>query len=294
MSLNRLKLTSHGLLIMAASAALASAQTPYMISNVSSKLVLDVPGSSKASGQLIQQFTPNAGTNQQWMFHRRGADIAYEIVNVNSGMVLDVPASSTTPGQQIQQFPANGGNNQLWQFSYPAGATGYEIVSLNQYDPPAPPCSSTCLGPPPVNLVLDVPDFSKKAGELIQQFTQNGGTNQQWLFEPQVVKSISVLGANGSIGITGWGFQAGTEVCPVIENVNGSGFVAPCTNVASDGAFSYTWQLPASSAALYFSDNPGGGYVEISGPPLVVIEDKNEYVLAIGNAPGAFYDVGPK
>ena len=293
MSLNRLKLTSHGLLIMAASAALASAQTPFMISNVSSKLVLDVPGFSKASGKLIQQFTPNAGTNQQWMFHRHGAKIAYEIVNVNSGMVLDVPASSTTPGQQIQQFPANGGNNQLWQFSYPAGATGYEIVSLNQYDPPGPQCSSICLAPQPVNLVLDVPDFSKKAGELIQQFTENGGTNQQWLFEPQVVKSISVLGANGTIEITGWGFQAGTEVCPVIENAPGGGFVSPCANVASDGAFTYTWQPPANSV-LYFSDNPGGSYLALSGNPMVVVEDKNAYVLAIANAPGAFYEGAPK
>ena len=30
-------------------------------------------------------------------------------------------------------------------------------------------------------LVLDVPDFSKSAGTLIQQYPANGGTNQQWM-----------------------------------------------------------------------------------------------------------------
>jgi hypothetical protein len=97
-----------------------------------------------------------------------------------------------------------------------------------------------------------------------------------------VVRSISVLGANGTIEITGWGFQAGTEVCPVIGTVVTGDFVAPCANVASDGAFSDTWQPPLNSY-FYFVDNPDGDLVA-SGNPVVVVEDKNANVLAIGNA----------
>ena len=217
------------LLAMAASIGLASGQTPFVISSVSSGQALDVPDFSKNSGALIQQYTPNGGTNQQFTLRRHAPNLAYEIVSVSSGLVLDVPGSSAKPGVEIQQYAANGGANQLWQFSRAAGATGYEIVSVDreQIDGPAGSLPSYA------NLVLDVPHASTVPGTVIQQYTENGGTNQQWLFSPQTVKNITLATNPGTIVIAGWGFQAGTEVCPVVQGAYGG--VAPCTTVQSNG-----------------------------------------------------------
>ena len=261
------------LLAIAASIGLASAQTPFMISSVNSGQVLDVPDFSKNSGALIQQYTPNGGTNQQFTLRRRGANLAYEIVSVSSGQVLDVPGSSTKPGTPIQQFTANGGTNQLWQLSRAAGSTGYEIVSADLETIDGRPGSL----PSYANLVLDVPHSSTSAGTVIQQYTENGGTNQQWHFSPQVLRNITLANSPGAIAIFGWGFPAGSEVCPVI--VGAYGGVAPCTSVQTNGVFFYEWSSPATTTPF---DSNLSGYV------VVIVEDKNGNVLAVGSIAGGF------
>jgi len=277
------------LLGMAACTGLASAQTQFMITSVSSGQALDVTAGSKTPGGSIQQSVPTASAQQLWTMHRHGASFGYEIVSVNSGLVLDVPGSSTKPGTDIQQYTANGGNNQLWSFAGAGGLTSYEIVSSNQEPLPGPPsCSlpgSICLATF-ANLVLDVPDFSTQPGRYIDQYTATGGTNQQWVFHPQptgnflkgiVFTGITVSSSN-LITINGFGFAAGSEVCPVFEALYAS-WAAPCATVAADGTFSYR------GGALDQSYDPTEiGYV------VVIIEDKNENVLAIGSVAG---DVQP-
>jgi hypothetical protein len=261
------------LLAMAASIGLASAQIPFVISSVNSGQVLDVPDFSKSPGALIQQYTPNGGTNQQFTLRRHGANLAYEIVSVSSHLALDVPGSSTNPGMQIQQFTPNGGSNQLWKFSRAAGATGYEIVSLDR-DQLDGPFGSV---PSYVNLVLDVPHSSTIPTTVIQQYPENGGANQQWLFHPQAPTNITLANSPGAIVIAGWGFPAGTEVCPVI--VGAYGGVAPCTSVQTNGVFFYEWSSPATTTPF---DSKLSGYV------VVIVEDKSGNVLAVGSIAGGF------
>jgi hypothetical protein len=261
------------LLVIAASIGLASAQTPFVISSVNSGQVLDVLDFSKSSGALIQQYIPNGGTNQQFMLRRRGANLAYEIVSGSSQLALDVPGSSTNPGTPIQQFTPNGGTNQLWQLSRAAGATGYEIVSLDRQQINGHPGSL----PSYANLVLDVPHSSSIEGTVIQQYTENGGTNQQWLFSPQAPRNITVRSSPGAIVIFGWGFPASSVVCPVI--VGAYGGVAPCTPVLANGAFAYEWSSPATTTPF---DSTVSGYV------VVMVEDKSGNVLAVGSIAGGF------
>lgn len=261
------------LLAIAVSTGLASAQTPFVISSVSSGQALDVPDFSKNSGALIQQYTPNGGTNQQFTLRRQGANLAYEIVSVSSRLALDVPGSSTKPGTEIQQFTPNGGTNQLWQLSRAVGATGYEIVSADRERVDG---SAGSL-PSYVNLVLDVPHSSTVPGTVIQQYSENGGTNQQWLFHPQVPANITLANSPGAIVIAGWGFPAGSEVCPVI--VGAYGGVAPCTTVIANGAFVDEWSSPATTTPF---DSKLSGYV------VVIVEDKSGNVLAIGSIAGGF------
>lgn len=250
------------------------AQTPFVIASVSSGMVLDLPDSSPTAGTLIQQWPAHGGANQRWTLRRApGASAGhYEIVSVSSGMVLDVPGLSTTPGTNIQQWSANGGCNQQWTIGRSAGATGYEIVSCGYYSPPG----AGFLTEYP--LVLDVPDFSTTQGTKIQQWTENGGTNQQWLFYPQATGNITVTGSGrgyGTIQITGWGFAANTVVCPFLSSA-GTG---QCATVLANGTFSTT----AFTGNVRF-------YYTSSGPNYVVatIEDHNGNVLAIGSVPGQF------
>jgi hypothetical protein len=74
---------------------------------------LDIPGGSKDSGTLVQQFTTNNGKNQQWVLTPT-SDGYYYIFNANSNLYLDVPNGSIDPCILVQQYPFNGGHNQQW------------------------------------------------------------------------------------------------------------------------------------------------------------------------------------
>jgi hypothetical protein len=264
------------LLAMAASIGLLPAQTPFMIASVSSGQVLDVPGFSTTPGALIQQYPANGGTNQQWNIrHVPGAKPGvYEIASVSSGMVLDVPGLSTAPGTLIQQYPANFGPNQQWRFSRAPGSAGYEIISSDlEFINDGTPFGVY------VNLVLDVPGFSTAPGALIQQYSENGGVNQQWVLYPLALKNITMGPGQGfgTFTIAGWGFQPGTQACPVINGVG----AAPCATVLANGTFSTEYVSNCYNGYCY-EGSGGPGYI------VVTVEDKSGNVLAIGSVPGAF------
>jgi alpha-L-fucosidase 2 len=92
------------------------------------------------------------------------------IVSVSNGKVLDVPGHSTANGALIQQCTSNGGTNQRWDFipvGYStAGDLLWKIVSESS------------------GKVLDVPGFSTTDGTQIQQYHDNGGSNQLWRLIP--------------------------------------------------------------------------------------------------------------
>jgi hypothetical protein len=95
----------------------------YMIQNVNSGKVIDVPSGSMDPIQL-QQFTPNGGDNQQWQIVRStvlvGDDASsterLKFVNKNSKLVIDLPGGLLQPGNFIQQFTPDAGvaPAQLW------------------------------------------------------------------------------------------------------------------------------------------------------------------------------------
>jgi hypothetical protein len=275
------------LLGMVACTVPATAQTQFLITSVSSGQALDVTDSSKTPGGSIQQSVPTVAANQLWTMHRHGDSFSYEIVSVNSGLVLDVAGSSTKPGAYIQQDTATGGNNQLWHFARVGGATGYEIIATNQEELPGFPGSLATYA----NLVLDVPNFSTKPGIYIQQSTANGGTNQQWIFNARPsgnfltgfqFNGIDVSGGNSytvPITVAGGSFAAGSEVCPVFVAASYTWSVA-CATVASNGTFSYEVGPPSG-----FQFSGPGGYT------VVIIEDKNQNVLAIGSAATQLFEV---
>jgi Ricin-type beta-trefoil lectin domain len=70
---------------------------------------LDVTGKGTANGVLVELWTCNGGTNQQWTV---GANSS--LVGTGSGKCLDDPGSSLTDGTQQEIWTCNGGANQKW------------------------------------------------------------------------------------------------------------------------------------------------------------------------------------
>jgi ricin-type beta-trefoil lectin protein len=110
----------------------------FLITNVMTGEVLDVPGASTKAGEFIQQFPLNSGKNQMWKIigrcemdstHNVDCDGYVNIMNINSNLVLDVPSFSTLPGVQIAQYYFNGGRNQQWQL-VPVGKSGQTNVYM--------------------------------------------------------------------------------------------------------------------------------------------------------------------
>ena len=132
----------------------------YNIVSVNSGLLLDVTGSSTASGALIVQSTSSGATSQQWQLVSSSPGY-YTLVNLNSGLVLDVPNNATTQGVQLDQWTGNSGNNQQWQFVGTSSGY-YTIVNRNS------------------SLLVDVTAASTASGAAVIQWTSTGGTNQEW------------------------------------------------------------------------------------------------------------------
>jgi len=85
----------------------------YVLTNQSSKMVLDDPAGSKISGHDVWQYWPNGGSNQKWFVSFNGNGY-YTIQNVASGLYLADPNSPPTPGELLVQETPNNSDHQLW------------------------------------------------------------------------------------------------------------------------------------------------------------------------------------
>jgi hypothetical protein len=138
---------------------------PCSIVSQGSGMVLDVPGGSPLA-KPIQQYVPNGGLNQKWLFVpvKPGSKYFY-IRNCGNGHVLDVPGGNPNSGVLIQTFPFNGGFNQMWVVRHSAG----NYVNI---------CNVA------TGKALDVPGLSLLSGTPIQQYPLNDGPNQRWSLVP--------------------------------------------------------------------------------------------------------------
>jgi O-glycosyl hydrolase len=71
---------------------------------------LDVTGRATADGALVQLWTCNGGTNQEWTVGRNSS-----LLGTGSGKCLDDPGKSTVDGTRQQIWTCNGAINQIWQ-----------------------------------------------------------------------------------------------------------------------------------------------------------------------------------
>ncbi|MFE4603012.1 RICIN domain-containing protein, partial [Kitasatospora indigofera] len=87
---------------------------------------LDNPDHSTTQGTQFVLWSPNGGSNQNWVFTQQ-TDGSYQITNALSTLCMDVSGGSTTAGARIIQWSCTGGNNQRWLVNATTG--GYTITS---------------------------------------------------------------------------------------------------------------------------------------------------------------------
>jgi hypothetical protein len=131
--------------------------------------VLDVSGASNAPGGGVIQYGFLLGaTNQDWYVLPTDSGYA-ELVNRNSGQCLTDPNYATGPTNLVQD-PCTGESIQQWYLGvYPGQSlTGQTRVPTNRYS----------------GLAIDVTGASFWPGAVVEQYTPNGGSNQNWTFLP--------------------------------------------------------------------------------------------------------------
>jgi endo-1,4-beta-xylanase len=86
----------------------------YIITNVNSGRVIDVPGGSQTSGEKLVQWDRNGGGNQRWKIVQAG-DGYVTFVCQYSGKVLDIPSNTSANGTQVIQWDSNNGDGQKFK-----------------------------------------------------------------------------------------------------------------------------------------------------------------------------------
>lgn len=135
-----------------------SASSTCFLTNRDSGKVIDVPGSSTATGTALIQYSRQGSNNQKWVFSRVD-DVWFTIKNLHSNLTMDVSGGSTADGASIIQWSATSGTNQHWRLD-DAGGGHVKIVSRR---------SGKVLG---INA----------ASNIVQQ-TDTGSTSQHWRLE---------------------------------------------------------------------------------------------------------------
>ncbi|MFG2940355.1 pectinesterase family protein [Streptomyces sp. NPDC048282] len=134
----------------------------YTLAVAKSGQCMDLVGSGKSPGTLIQQWGCGAGqSNQQWTLVDRGSG-KFSIRSVASGLCLDVPSASTASGTRLQQWGcATGQDNQLWTLKSARDDT-YQIVNAGN------------------GLCVSDAQASTAAGAAVIQETCSANSNKRW------------------------------------------------------------------------------------------------------------------
>ncbi|PYC81165.1 hypothetical protein C7C46_11785 [Streptomyces tateyamensis] len=133
--------------------------TAFTLVNRRSGKVIDVPGSSTATGTALIQYTGHGSPNQRWKFTASGA--GWAITNNNSGLAMDVSGGGTADGAAIIQWTPSGSTNQQWTLA-DAGGGYLKLVSVRS------------------GKVIGVSGDSTSDLAALTQQTDTGDASQQW------------------------------------------------------------------------------------------------------------------
>lgn len=168
-------LTTAGSSSPASAATLPTGNTTLL--NAASGKCVDAKAAATADGTVVQQYTCNNTTAQQWSLTAT-SDGYVRINNANNtNEVLDVTNVSTADNAAVQMWTYGGGSNQQW-LPVDDGGGAYHFVNRN---------SGKCL---------DDPSASTADSVQFVQYTCNGTQAQRFQVVPVTQSSNPDLGSN--------------------------------------------------------------------------------------------------
>ncbi|MBE1498156.1 hypothetical protein H4696_005256 [Amycolatopsis lexingtonensis] len=137
----------------------------YTVTAAHSGKCVDARAAGTANGTVVQQYSCNQSTSQQWQFQSTGDGYFRVNARTNPAAAWDVTDVSTADGGLVQLWSYSNGANQQWQ-AVDEGTGRYHFVSRN---------SGKCL---------DVPGASTADSVQLQQYACNGTGAQSFMLTP--------------------------------------------------------------------------------------------------------------
>ena len=195
---------------------------------------IDVQGQHTTPGTVVQLYTCNGGSNQQWTVNPDDT-----IVGVGSGLCLAVAGSATTSGSGLDIETCDGSANQVWvnapstppvqQYSdagsgrcvsnpTTTGTNGVQLQILDCANTTNQQISSVGSTLQVLGKCFDVQGRHTTPGTVVDLYTCNGGTNQQWTFNDD--GTIVGVGSGLCLAVAGSATASGSGLD--IETCNGA------------------------------------------------------------------------
>ncbi|RSD16596.1 coagulation factor 5/8 type domain-containing protein [Amycolatopsis eburnea] len=137
----------------------------YTVTAANSGKCVDARAAGTGNGTVVQQYSCNQTTSQQWQFQSTGDGYFRVNARTNPAAAWDVTDVSTADGGLVQLWSYSNGANQQWQ-AVDEGNGRYHFVSRN---------SGKCL---------DVPGASTADSVQLQQYACNGTAAQSFMLAP--------------------------------------------------------------------------------------------------------------
>jgi Ricin-type beta-trefoil lectin domain-like/Ricin-type beta-trefoil lectin domain/Glycosyl hydrolases family 39 len=239
----------------------SSGSDTYFIHPMTPDYCLDVSGASTASGAAIDQWPCNYDSNEEFTLDSVGTN-EYEVVAVNSGLCAEPSGASTASDASLVQVSCSSATADTWLIQPGQFPGGYHQLVIGS--------DSQCL---------DVYGASTTAGAEIDQWTCNGGTNQQFQF-------VAVSGGYGELRAE----NSGDDVA-----VSGSSTASGALIVqqAVTGASSSLWLPVEQSDGTYeFKNENSGLCLDVTGASTTAGQQLDQY--ACKNETGTNQDFAPQ
>ncbi|WP_240521796.1 RICIN domain-containing protein [Amycolatopsis vastitatis] len=137
----------------------------YTVTAANSGKCVDARAAGSANGTVVQQYSCNRTSSQEWQFQPTGDGYFRVNARTNPAAAWDVADVSAADGGLVQLWTYSGGANQQWQ-AVDEGNGRYHFVSRN---------SGKCL---------DVPGASAADSVQLQQYSCNGTAAQSFMLTP--------------------------------------------------------------------------------------------------------------
>jgi hypothetical protein len=241
---------------------ISSGSDTYYIHPMTPDYCLDVSGSSTVVGADIDQWPCNYDSNEEFTLDSVGTD-EYEVVAENSGLCVEPSGGSTASDALLVQVScSSSAASDLWEIQPGQFPGSYHQLVISS--------DAQCL---------DVYGASTTAGAEIDQWTCNGGTNQQFQF-------VATSGGYGEL-------QAENSGDDVAVSGGSTASGALIVQQAVTGSASSLWLPVEQSDGTYEFKNDGSGLcLDVTGASTTAGQQLDQY--ACKNETGTNQDFAPQ